>query len=45
MNILCRWSKEDINPDYFVTGFEFINRTAEQEVIINKLIDVIGFRD
>lgn len=45
MNILCRWSKEDINPDYFVSGFEFIDRTAEQEAIINKLIDVIGFRD
>ncbi|MBK8398297.1 MAG: PilZ domain-containing protein [Leptospiraceae bacterium] len=45
LNIRCRWSKEDINPDYFVTGFEFINQTVEQESLINKLIDVIGFRD
>lgn len=45
MNIKCRWSKEDINPDYFVNGFEFINQTSEQESIIQNLIEVIGFAD
>ena len=45
LNIRCRWSKEDINPDYFVNGFEFINQTPEQENIINNLIEAIGFRE
>ncbi|HMV44397.1 MAG TPA: PilZ domain-containing protein [Leptospiraceae bacterium] len=43
MHIRCRWSKEDINPDYFVNGFEFINQSTEQEFIIRNLIEVIGF--
>jgi len=45
LNIRCRWSKKDINPDYFVNGFEFTNQTEDQETVIKKLIDLIGFRD
>jgi hypothetical protein len=45
LNIRCRWSKEDINPDYFVNGFEFINQTKGQEAVIRNLIEAIGFRE
>ncbi len=45
LNIRCRWSKEDINPDYFVNGFEFIDQTREKEAIIRSLIEAIGFRE
>ncbi len=45
LNIQCRWSKKDINPEYFVNGFEFTNQSEEQERVISKLIDLIGFRD
>lgn len=45
LKIVCRWSKKDINPDYFVNGFEFVNQTPAQELVIRNLIDLIGFRD
>ncbi len=45
MNIQCRWSKKDINPAYFVNGFSFIKETKQQKDIIEKLVDIIGFRD
>ncbi len=45
LNIQCRWSKKDINPSYFVNGFSFINETPEQKMLINKLTDIIGFRE
>lgn len=45
LNIQCRWSKKDINPEYYVNGFEFLNQTKDQESVIRKLIDLIGFKD
>ncbi len=45
LNIQCRWSKKDINPEYYVNGFEFSNQSKEQESVIQKLIDLIGFID
>jgi len=44
VNIICRWSKKDINPDYYVNGFEFVNQTEADETVIRKLIDLIGFQ-
>ncbi len=39
------WSKADIDPHYYDTGFQFINISPEDAQIIQKIIDVYGFRD
>ena len=38
-----RWSKQDVNPDYYVSGLQFDNITSKQETLINRLIRTIGF--
>lgn len=38
------WSNQDINPDYYVTGMQFVDVTTEQEDIIEELIRTIGFK-
>lgn len=38
-----RWSRQDVNPDYFVSGLQFDDLTSEQENLINTLIRTIGF--
>ncbi len=43
--IICRWSKSDINPDYFVNGFIFTELTKLKEQRIHRLISSLGFRD
>lgn len=44
VQVLVRWSKQDVNPDYRVTGVQFVNITPEQERLIGELIRTIGFR-
>ena len=39
------WGKPDIDPHYYDTGFQFINTTPEDDQIIQKIIEVYGFRD
>ncbi len=39
------WGKPDIDPHYHDTGFQFINITPDDSLIIQKIIDVYGFRD
>lgn len=43
MKINACWSRPDINPDYFVTGYQSELRDEESKEIIEKLIDSIGF--
>ncbi len=45
VQVLTRWSKQDVNPAYFVTGVQFVNVTPNQERLIGELIQAIGFRD
>jgi len=45
LHVQCRWSKPDINPHYFVNGFVFLGHTKRETLLIDKLIDLIGFRD
>lgn len=45
LDIQCRWSKQDVNPNYYVNGFAFLNHKEEQRKIISKLVDVIGFNE
>lgn len=45
LDIECRWSKKDINPSYYVNGFSFINNNDESDLIIRKLVEILGFRE
>lgn len=45
VDLLCRWSKPDINPDYSVSGFAFENLSDNDVRLIERVIDTIGFRD
>jgi hypothetical protein len=45
VDLHCRWSKPDINPEYSVSGFIFTGITDGQTKIINRIIEKIGFRD
>ena len=40
-----RWSKQDVNPNYYITGFSFVNLTLDQTKLIDQIIGAIGFRD
>jgi hypothetical protein len=37
------WSKPDTNPDFFDTGFRFVNVSSENVIRIKKLITEFGF--
>ena len=39
------WSKPDVNPDFYVTGFKFLNVEPGDVEVISHLIDEFGFRD
>jgi hypothetical protein len=39
------WCHQDINPQFYNTGFEFIAITAESVAIIERIIEAYGFRD
>lgn len=39
------WSKQDVNPDFYVTGFRFKNIAPKNVQLIKHLIDTFGFRD
>lgn len=41
----CLWCKKDINPDFYVAGFQFINITESDKELIEMLIDRMGFND
>lgn len=42
--VAVRWCKQDVNPEYFVTGLQFVDITPNQEKLINELIRSIGFK-
>lgn len=39
------WSSNDINPDFFDTGFEAVDLDERAGAIITSLIEELGFRD
>lgn len=39
------WSSNDVNPDFYDTGFEVINLDREQRKIIRQLIELVGFNN
>ena len=41
----CKWCKKDINPDFYVAGFQFEQIDRPDKDIIFELIDDFGFED
>ena len=41
----CVWSKVDVDPNYYITGFKVDKLTEKELVLISKLIKRAGFRD
>ncbi|MCM8813168.1 MAG: PilZ domain-containing protein [Candidatus Omnitrophica bacterium] len=39
------WTKQDINPDFFATGFEIRNISEKDIDLIGTLVDRFGFKD
>lgn len=39
------WCHQDINPQFYNTGFEFRAVTVENVAIIERIIEAYGFRD
>lgn len=45
MKITACWSRQDINPDYYVTGYSSELRDDDSKELIEKLIDSIAFNE
>ena len=39
------WSSNDVNPDFYDTGFEVANLKRDERKMIRRLIDLVGFND
>lgn len=44
MDITACWSKQDINPDYYVTGYRADDMDDESVEIIEKILESIAFK-
>jgi len=42
---LSKWSKPDISPSMYNSGFEISDLSPEDAVIIRHIVDSFGFRD
>lgn len=42
---VCRWSDNDINPAFYDSGFEFMEKTPEGLESIRTVIEHYGFQD
>jgi hypothetical protein len=45
INATSRWCKQDVNPDFFITGFQIHALTPEVEKYILCLIEDFSFND
>lgn len=43
VKVLVRWCKQDVNPDYYVTGVQFVDVSSAQERLIDELIRTMAF--
>jgi hypothetical protein len=41
----CKWCKKDVNPDFYVAGFQFEKIEQADKDIIFDLIENFGFED
>lgn len=42
---VCRWSDNDINPSFYDSGFEFVEKRPQDIDTIRSLIEAYGFHD
>ncbi|MCU7796285.1 MAG: PilZ domain-containing protein [Candidatus Thiodiazotropha sp. (ex Myrtea spinifera)] len=42
---MCRWSDNDVNPVFYDSGFEFLEKTPKDIETIIKMVDDYGFND
>lgn len=42
---VCRWCDNDINPAFYDSGFEFLEKRSEDIETIRTLIEAYGFHD
>ena len=42
---VCRWSDNDINPSFYDSGFEFVEKRTEDIETIRTLVEAYGFHD
>ncbi len=45
VHVTTRWSRQDVNPDYFVTGFSMETPDIITGNAIDFVIETIGFKD
>lgn len=41
----CVWCRPDVNPHFYMSGFQMENIAAEDAEIIERIIEDYGFRD
>jgi hypothetical protein len=42
---ICRWSDNDVNPDFYDSGFEFLEKRPEDIETLRTLVEEYGFHD
>ncbi len=42
---VCRWCDNDINPSFYDSGFEFLEKKSQDIETIRSLIEAYGFQD
>jgi hypothetical protein len=42
---VCRWCDNDINPSFYDSGFEFLEKQPKDIATIRSLIEAYGFHD
>jgi hypothetical protein len=47
MDILaqCVWSRQDVNPNFYIAGFQLLGLTDSDKFIIDQIIESYGFRE
>ena len=41
----CMWSKQDVNPDYYISGFHAEHTDLDYQAAVDELLMEIGFKD
>ena len=42
---ISRWSDNDVNPAFYDSGFEFLEKTPQDIEAIRQMVDAYGFQD
>ncbi|RPI87745.1 MAG: PilZ domain-containing protein [Chloroflexi bacterium] len=42
---LCVWNRQDVNPNFYISGFELKDLNDTDKNVIERIIDSYGFRE